>query len=1102
MTPERHRRMRELFLEAVARPPEARAAYLDAACGDDAKLRARVAVLLAKHAEEPSETPDTDPSPTGERAELLRPGAIVAGQYRVEGKLGAGGMGTVYRAVQHDLQRPVALKVVLGELIDKPKVLRRFRREALTIARLRHPHVVTVYDYDVDERLGAYLVMELLEGRSLREEVADRGRLPVGEALALMKQICAGVEAAHRAGVTHRDLKPANVFLERGVGGATPAPSAKVLDFGLARVEEVLASRALTTPGAVMGTPTYMSPEQCRGEEADARSDVYALGCILYETLTGRPPFVGERVATLVYRHIAESPRPPSELAPEVTPALDAAVLRALAKVPDDRFQTVADFEAALGSPLSSALCPPSAVHIGTLCATNSGQRTEDKGQETWNNLPHPVTHFVGRGRQAEQIGELLSRTRLVTLMGPGGIGKTRLALKVAADVAGAYDGVRLVELAALTDAALVAEAVASAYGVREEIGRSVSEALAERLGVRRVLLVLDNCEHLVEACARLAETLLRRCPSLCVLATSRESLGVAGEAVWPVPPLPAPDPADPAIVDRLPEYDATALFLDRARLSKPDFAADPRDARAVAEICRRLDGIPLAIELAAARVRVLSVEQILERLDDRFRLLVGGSRTAPTRQQTLRAALDSSYELLTEEEGASLRRLAVFVGGWTLDDALGVVGNDERDGGRRRPMNDERKNPERVSDSDIHRSSSVTKCIHRSDVVDVLERLVDKSLVVVFDDARGARYGMLETIREYALGRLEAGEAEEVARRHAELFLALAEEVEPYLAGPEAAKWLARMEAEHDNLRAALGWSLEHDAEACLRLAAALSNFWFLHGPHAEARRWLDAALERSRNAPVRMRAQAYVGAGLQARQQGDLAAARTYFEQGLRTNREAGDARRAAWSSLNLGVVAMMQGERGTAYTYAEETLADARKLGLDDVIACSLMVLGEVSRAEGRWVVARAFHEQALATCRRIGRQALVGVILNNLGASLYEVGDLKAASSHFRDALAVAQELGTKDDIALSLDGLGAVAAKRGAWERAARLAGAAEGLREAIGYELEPADREFRGRYVAAIRERLGDAALEAALDEGRALTLEQAERMASEEPEA
>jgi predicted ATPase/tRNA A-37 threonylcarbamoyl transferase component Bud32/Tfp pilus assembly protein PilF len=1095
------KRIRELFEQALGLEPDSRATFLEAACGRDAALRREVDALLAANdypgpflaapAAPPAEIATSPP------AGDLVIGAVVDGKYRVDALLGSGGMGAVYRATHVQLERAVALKVVRADRLADATAVERFRREAVAVARLSHPRIVTVHDYGIEPDSGAYLVLELLDGRSLRAELAERGRIAVADALDLMCQACSAVESAHRAGVIHRDLKPENIFLERP-RGTDSARSAKVLDFGLAKMEAAVSARSLTQPGAVMGTPDYMSPEQCQGEEADARSDVYALGCVLYEMLTGRPPFVAPTALALVYKHVAEAPRRPSELVPEIAPSLDEAVLRALAKAPGERHRTAEAFAVALRA-AATAVTPsggaPAATRAGGSDAAATGE--EDRttgaregartGESPLTNLPHATTRFVGRERQVGEACGLLARARLVTLVGPGGIGKTRLAQEIAARVLHDFDdGAWLVQLASLTDPALVVNAVASALGVREQAGRSEVETLEVWLKERRVLLVLDNCEHLVDECARLAERLLVSSPGLRVLATSREVLGIAGEAVWPVPALALPEGGrGPDALDS----EAVRLFVDRAALAKPSFEVIGPAAATVADLCRRLEGIPLAIELAAARVKALSVEQMLARLDDRFRLLAGGSRTAPARQQTLRATLDWSYELLTEEERALLRRLSVFAGGWTLDAAEGVIRNDERG-----TMNDERKKPGPVSDSDIHRSSVAgdPHLVHRSDVVDVLSRLLDKSLVLVHEQGAETRYGMLETVREYALERLRAEGEEEAARRcHSEFFLVLGETAAPELNWPKRAEWFERLEAEHDNVRAALGWFAKNDAEACLRLAAAVWGFWNVHGYMTEGRRWMGAALDAATEAPASVLPDALLKAGVLAQLQGDLAAARAYFARGMHVSKVAGDENHFAWFGVNLGYVAFIEHDMAVARASFEEGLAAAEALGDDRLTMNALNALGEIERMERQWSAARRLYERAGEIARRFGEQSAISMHLCNLGAVTCAEGDLPAASSYFRQALALDHELGFRPNIGHSLDGLAAVAVRHGAWERAGRLAGAAQALWDAIGYELEPADLAFHDTYLAEARERFDQVGFEAALAEGRAMTLEQ-----------
>jgi non-specific serine/threonine protein kinase len=676
------------------------------------------------------------------------------------------------------------------------------------------------------------------------------------------------------------------------------------------------------------------------------------------------------------------------------------------------------------------------------------------------HKLPHAVTRFVGREREIGEVLGWLVRARLVTLVGPGGIGKTRLALETVARVLDDYeDGVWLVELAALADPALVTRAVGAALGVPEQGCRSEIECLEAWLRDKRALLVLDNCEHLVAACAELTERLLEASAGLRVLATSRESLGVVGEVAWPVPALNSGGGL---------ESEAAQLFADRASLAKPDFEVTEATAPAVTEVCRRLEGIPLAIELAAARVKTLTVEQILARLDDRFRLLSGGSRTAPSRQQALRATLDWSYNLLTGDERRLLQRLSVFAGGWTLETAESMVSGQRSVGS---------EDPSRNTD---HWPLA-------TEILDLLSRLVDKSLVVMHGQTPEGRFRMLEVVREYALERLrESGAEPDVARRHADVFLALADAAGMRFVGSQEAGWLARLEAEHDNLRAALGWLLEHEPDECLNLAEVLSVFWSLRGHSMEGVQWLTAALNAGDSAPSVLRVRAMQAVGDLAWRRGDLALAHAHLEESLRMARELGDTRQIARSAWQVGALLQQRGDARASGAYLEESLTVAREVGDDRLVGNVLSSLGEAARIEGDSTSACSFYEQSLAAFRRVDHPAGSSVTLCNLGAALCDAGDLEAARSCYLEALPSLRELGNTFGISVALDGLAAVAAGRGEWERAARLAGAASALREPIGGELEPADRTTRERYLREVREHLGEAALEAALAEGRA----------------
>jgi predicted ATPase len=644
------------------------------------------------------------------------------------------------------------------------------------------------------------------------------------------------------------------------------------------------------------------------------------------------------------------------------------------------------------------------------------------------HNLPAALSRFIGRRQEIPEVKRQLATTRLLTLTGAGGCGKTRLALQVADDLLWEYpEGVWLVELGALTEGGLVTQEVAQAVGVKEEPGRKLEETLAEALRSRRLLLVLDNCEHLVGACAALAQQLLGACPGVQILATSREALGIAGETLFRVPSLAYPDAqrlpaADAQRVGMLAEYEAVELFVDRARLGQSGFTLTAANGVSVASVCQRLDGIPLAIELAAARVRVLSVEQIVSRLDDRFRLLTGGSRTTLPRQQTLRATLDWSYDLLSEPERVLLRRLAVFAGGFTLGAAEGVCAGEE---------------------------------IEEEEVLDLLGQLADKSLVLAEEQAGESRYRLLETIQRYGAEKLAAsGEEAALRGRHRDRYLSLAEQAEPDLRGPRQGKWLTRLEAEHENLRAALLWTSERgEGEAGLRLGAALWWFWYVRGYLTEGRERLATVLAVAGSEAARAtRARALNGAGVLAYGQGECEAARALHEESLAIKREIGDQRGIASSLNNLGSVAFNQGE----------------------------------------YEAARALHEESLAIEREIGDQQGIALSLNNLGLMAKEQGDYAAARALYEESLAIFREIGDQQGVAYNLEGLAAVVAALGQPGRAARLFGAAEALRAAIGAPLAPNEQAEYDRDVAVARAALDEAAFAAAWAQGRALSLEQA----------
>jgi len=945
-------------------------------------------------------------------------GTLLQNRYRIGAELGRGGMGAVYRAHDTLLERDVAIKVLTAPALTD--VRERWLREARSTARLNHPNIVAVYDAgEADPAPGSgagglpFIVMELVEGESL----FNRKPQSLDETLSIARQICAALDHAHTHGIVHRDLKPENVLI-------TPDGTAKLMDFGLARS---VASR-LTQEGALIGSVFYISPEQALGQTVDGRTDLYALGVILYELTTGQLPFTGDNPLAIVAQHIHTPVALPRTLRGDLPPALEAIILKLLAKDPADRFASARQVAQALAGQIAVELAPPALAPR--------------------SNLPIQLSSFIGREREIAEVKRLLSSARLVTLTGTGGSGKTRLALQVAADQLPSFaDGVWLVEMASISDPALVPQAVASAMEIREQSKRSLMELVSDYLRTRYVLIVLDGCEHVISACAQLAESLLRHCSNLRILATSREAMGITGETAWQVPSLTIPDlqmlaPLDDQASASI-QSEAVRLFVERAKAIQPTFALTNQNALTVAQICTRLDGIPLAIELAAARMRALSVEQITARLDDHLKLLTVGSRTALPRHQTLRAAIDWSYDLLPDIERVLLRRLAVFTDGWTLEAAESVTGDAP---------------------------------LSPYDVLDALTQLVNKSLVVM-EQAHEARYRLLETIRQYAREKLVAsGEFDHSPSRHLDFFLKLAEQAEPELRRADQIKWLDRLEVEHDNLRTALSWSLgQGRVEESLRLAGSLARFWYLRGHWSEGREWLERGLSQPASSAALIRAKALHGLAWLANETGQE---KSLYEESLALCRQVGPAGEwgVAFSLRGLGVWTAYWSDEAQAEILLNESLAMFRKmrdswgtalvllnlgwlasydhdrseavwnegLGLfRDVgdrwgMAVTLGALGYVARLRNDYQQAIKYSKESLRLFRELGDKAGVAMSLSRLGQVAYRRDDYKQMVQLFEESLALEKELGYKSDPAYSLMMLGRAACFQGDYERATRL----------------------------------------------------------------
>jgi non-specific serine/threonine protein kinase len=1002
-------------------------------------------------------------------ADLLR--AALSDRYRIERELGMGGMATVYLAEDLKHARRVAVKVLRPELAESLGA-ERFLREITTTANLRHPNILPLFDSgEVAGQL--FYVMPFVEGETLRDRLLRSVRLSPDDALRITDEVADALHYAHSRGVVHRDIKPENILLENG--------HAVVADFGIASAVSTVGGERLTMVGMSLGTPHYMSPEQASGDAVDARSDLYALGCVLFEMLAGSPPYVGDNPMQVLVRH-ATAPVPSLRVAcPTVSDDLAACVERALAKVPAARFASVDEWRQLLRS--QQVAMPARAARAPFL-----------------KHPPTPSTSLLGRETALEDaVARLASGARLLTVTGVGGNGKTRFAMQLFQRLHREFpEGAAFVSLASVTAPPEVIATIGSTLDIAEAHGRTPLDAAITVIGDRRALLVLDNFEQVLGAAADVA-ALLERCAGLSVIVTSRAPLKIGAEVEYVLPPLALPDATDSHAALR--KCPSVALFVQRAEKVKPGFALTDENAAAVVGICRQLDGLPLALELAAARVRILKPEALLQRLDHALDLLTSGDRDLPLRQRTLRATISWSYSLLSADEQRLLRRLSVFHEGWTLEAMEQVCFAEEE----------------------------------RWRAIELLDSLVEKGLVRVVDD--GARYALLETIRAFGAEQLHAGgEVEDARTAHIACYVGLMDDVRRGILGSEQLPAMQRWRADAANVQAALGWALGRaergDAaalESALLLCGTLSWPWHIAGLHLTGQQFVDPALALvAATAPSRGRALSLLTRSMLGSVTSDFAGATAAAEHAMRDAQTLDDVELLAEMQLLLAYMRLSTGriEEAVAAMHAGKSAARAADLPMIESMCCAflgfatflsgdagagtamiadaLRIQERIGEFEGRGIalsfraqmelaagdVPRGIetYEAAERAFTRVGDKPEIARVQGERAWAALGAGDLQEASLHFLRSLRTYDEVGSPRGIGQALLGLAVTEEAAGRHDEAVRIAAASAILSKTAGVVVEHPMVPGIGERIAELRAMIPAVEVEAAMAAGRAPT--------------
>ena len=965
-------------------------------------------------------------------------GGSPLGDYRILSALGQGGMGEVYLALDTRLGREVALKLLPADVAHDPERRERFRREARLLASLNHPNIATIFGFETAASGESYIVLERVVGITLAERLRG-GRMQAREAIAVGRQIAEALAEAHRSGVIHRDLKPANVMVASD-------GRVKVLDFGLARAAagDVAEDQPTTTGsfhtgvGRLLGTPGYMSPEQILDQPQDARSDLFALGALLFECQAGAPAFAGRNPMERIGSTLAAEPDW-SALPGETPERLRRLVADCLSRDPGQRPARTEIVLAEL-----DRLSDPSSY----------GARIEAGLPPT--NLAPEATTFIGREAEVRACAGLLGQHRLLTLTGLGGIGKSRLARRLALEGLHAYPGgAWFVDLAPLAHGDEIPAAAAQALGVRAQAGQELPAALANALSLRRSLILFDNCEHLVREVAWWCENLLEKCPELSILATSIQPLGARAEVVHALAPLSLPgleDDAETAL-----RAEAVLLFESRARQAQPDFRTE-RELSAVIEICRHLDGLPLAIELAAARIRILSAAEIRDRLGQRFRLLTGGERTA-SRHPTLLATLRWSYDLLGAGEQRALRALSVFVGRWSLASAAALLAGEQDE----------------------------------FEVLDRVTQLADKSLLTRVEERRESRFVLLETVRQFARAMAEeAGEWDALRAAHARVFVEMAEAQSRQATGREQKRIVDRLEREHADVLEALAWmSQADDRVGAHRMVAALWRFWDTRGHFRDGRQAAAAALRMTgESVPPLLNLEVRYAAGWLAYRQADWRPAREALGEALVEARTSKDARWEARCLNALANVASNQSDLTAAADLYRRALALYEHVSDRSGIASVSGNLASLAIENGHPDEAILLFENAVRLFREEEDWESVARGLRFLAQLHLTAGRRDVAEPLVEEGLRHVLEGGSRGLGVAFLRTAALLAIEAGASGRAAELLGTAEVVRESLGVVIAPNEAALYEQGRAVVFDALGAAPFADAWQRGRTRSFE------------